>query len=266
MKKIRLDSYLVEHGFYPSRERAKAAIIEGDVTVDKMPALKPGKQIESSLDPEKIEIKKPLYPYVSRGGLKLEKGLEVFDFDPKEKTYLDIGASTGGFTDCLLQNGAAHVYAIDVGYGQLDYTLREDERVTVLERTNFRNIEKDKIPEKCDGSVMDVSFISITKLIEKIKSFLKEDAESIWLIKPQFEAGRDKVGKNGIIRDPKIHREVLEEILTKIQEAGFTVLGLDTSPIKGQKGNVEFLCYTKNRIPEETVDFREEIRALTNDE
>lgn len=262
MKKLRLDSFLYENDFYPSREQARKSIMAGDVLIDDFPALKPGKQVPEDLDINKIKIKEPLYPYVSRGGLKLEKGLKVFDFPVEDRIFLDVGASTGGFTDCLLQNGAKKVYSIDVGYGQLDYKLRNDDRVEVLERTNFRYLENDQIPDEIDGTVMDVSFISIIKLLDKLKEFSKENALGIWLIKPQFEAGKEKVGKKGVVRDKKVHKEVLERLTEEIQKHGFEILGLDISPIKGPNGNIEFLVFTKNNIPEEITDFGERIQEL----
>lgn len=245
LKKERLDKYLVTCGFYESRELAKKAIMAGLVVVHDKPNVKPGEQIPVDFPPEHICIKGNPIPYVSRGGLKLEKGLSVFDFPTEGRVFIDIGASTGGFTDCLLQNGAKRVYAVDVGYGQLSYKLREDSRVVSLERTNFRNIETDAIPEVIDGTVMDVSFISITKLLPALKRFVAQNALGIWLIKPQFEAGREAVGKHGVIRDPAVHRSVLQEVTSSIQEAGFEVLGLAVSPIKGPAGNIEFLCYTR---------------------
>lgn len=262
MKKIRLDAYLYNNNFYDSREKAKKSILAGDVLLNDFPETKPGKQIDENYPVEKVKIKKPLYPYVSRGGLKLEKGIKVFDFPVENRRFLDIGASTGGFTDCLLQNGATHVYSIDVGYGQLDYQLRQNDHVTVLERTNFRYLEPESISEKVDGSVMDVSFISILKLIDNIKNFEKDGALNVWLIKPQFEAGKEKVGKNGVVSDPKVHKEVLENVLKQIQEKGFSILGLDISPIKGPSGNKEFLVFTKNEIPKIVLDFSEDIRKL----
>ena len=245
MKKERFDKYLVDHGFFDSREKAKKAIMAGLVMVSGQVKDKAGEQLAVDLDPSVIEIKGNPIPYVSRGGLKLEKGLAVFSFPVKDGIFLDIGASTGGFTDCLLQNGAAKVYSVDVGYGQLDWRLRGDERVVSMERTNFRNLEKDAIPDNVDGTVMDVSFISITKLLDAIRLFLKDGGKGICLIKPQFEAGRDKVGKNGVVRDKKIHREVLDRTLMQIMEKHFKILGLDYSPIQGPKGNIEFLCYVE---------------------
>lgn len=262
MKKLRLDAFLHEKGLFDSREKAKKSILAGDILIDDFPVTKPGRQINEDFPVEKIKVKKPLYPYVSRGGLKLEKGIEVFDFPVKDKIFLDIGASTGGFTDCLLINGAKEVYSIDVGYGQLDYKLRTDDRVHVLERTNFRYLDEETIPEPVDGSVMDVSFISIIKLLDKIKELTKSNAKGIWLIKPQFEAGKDKVGKHGVIKDPKIHKEVLENITRQVQEKGFTILGLDVSPIKGPSGNKEFLLFTQNQEPKEILDLKQEIEKV----
>ena len=245
MKKERLDKFLVDHGFFETREKAKKAIMAGLVTVDGQVRTKAGDQLTQDTPPEKITVKGNAIPYVSRGGLKLEKALRVFDFPVAGMTFLDIGASTGGFTDCLLQNGAAKVYAVDVGYGQLDWKLRNDSRVVSMERTNFRNLADDAIPEVVDGTVMDVSFISITKLLERIHHFMKADALGVWLIKPQFEAGREKVGKHGVVRDKKTHTEVLQTTLAQIQAQGFAILDLDFSPIQGPKGNIEFLCLSQ---------------------
>lgn len=253
MKKERFDKYLVDHGFFDSREKAKKAIMAGLVRINGQVKDKAGDQLAVDLPPSAIEVKGNPIPYVSRGGLKLEKGLEVFPFPVQDGIFLDIGASTGGFTDCLLQNGAAKVYSVDVGYGQLDWRLRGDERVVSMERTNFRNLEQDAIPDTVDGTVMDVSFISITKLLDTIRLFLKDGGKGIWLIKPQFEAGRDKVGKNGVVRDKKIHREVLEKTLSQIIEKHFKVLGLDYSPIQGPKGNIEFLCFVEKLPESETI-------------
>jgi len=179
-----------------------------------------------------------------------------------DRTFIDIGASTGGFTDCLLQNGARKVYSVDVGYGQLDWRLRNDPRVVSMERTNFRYLTADAIPEMVDGTVMDVSFISITKLIPAIKGFMKPGALGIWLIKPQFEAGRDRIGKNGVVRDKKIHAEVLAEVLAVIESQGFTIEGLDFSPIQGPKGNIEFLVFVKKSEPVTEKDWQQTIQAV----
>lgn len=261
MKKERFDKYLVDHGFFDSREKAKKAIMAGLVTVSGQVKDKAGDQLPIDLNPAEIEVKGNPIPYVSRGGLKLEKGLVAFDFPVGKGVFLDIGASTGGFTDCLLQNGASKVYSIDVGYGQLDWKLRGDERVVSMERTNFRNLTADAIADPIDGTVMDVSFISITKLLATIRLFLKDGGKGIWLIKPQFEAGRDKIGKNGVVRDKKIHCEVLKNTLTKIMENHFKVLGLDFSPVQGPKGNIEFLCFVE-KLPETETPEMENMAVL----
>lgn len=245
MKKIRLDKCLTDLGLFDSREQAKKAIMAGLVSIRGEVHTKAGDQVPEDTDAAHVEIKGTVCPYVSRGGLKLEKGLKVFPFDVKGKVVLDIGASTGGFTDCLLQNGAAKVYAIDVGYGQLDWRLRQDDRVVCLERTNFRYLEPTDLEEAGEATVMDVSFISILKLLPKISELTQPDAFGLWLIKPQFEAGKEKIGKNGVVRDPEVHREVLKNTIEGIRQAGFSVLGLDSSPIRGPKGNIEFLCFTQ---------------------
>jgi len=264
MKKERLDKFLVDQGFFDSREKAKKAIMAGLVVIKEQTKTKAGEQIALETPLEDITVKGNAIPFVSRGGLKLDKGLKVFDFPVKGLTFMDIGASTGGFTDCLLQNGATKVTAIDVGYGQFDWRLRNDDRVICRERTNFRLLKKDENEPSVDGTVMDVSFISITKLLEPMRLFLKEGGLGIWLIKPQFEAGREKVGKRGVIKDPKVHREVLENVLFAIQQAQFKIRGLDYSPIKGPKGNVEFLCFVE-KLPEgqtDQSDWTEHIKAL----
>jgi len=264
MKKERLDKFLVDQGFFDSRERAKKAIMAGLVLVKEQTKTKAGEQIALETPLDQIIVKGNAIPFVSRGGLKLDKGLKVFDFPVKGLTFMDIGASTGGFTDCLLQNGAAKVMAIDVGYGQFDWKLRNDDRVVCRERTNFRLLKKDEHEKSVDGTVMDVSFISITKLLEPMRLFLKEGGLGIWLIKPQFEAGREKVGKRGVIKDPKVHKEVLENVLFAIQQAHFKICGLDYSPIKGPKGNVEFLCFVE-KLPTDQMDqsdWSEEIKVL----
>jgi len=242
--KERLDKLLVSQGHFETRERAKKAIMAGLVLVNDQVKDKAGDLVDTAAT---IVIKGSDMPYVSRGGLKLEKGLAVFGMPVADRTFIDIGASTGGFTDCLLQNGAKKVYSVDVGYGQLDWRLRNDPRVVSMERTNFRYLTTDVISEMVDGTVMDVSFISITKLIPAIKGFMKLGAQGIWLIKPQFEAGRDRIGKNGVVRDKKIHAEVLFEVLGAIESQGFTINGLDFSPIQGPKGNIEFLVFVENK-------------------
>lgn len=244
-KKIRLDQCVTDLGLFPSREQAKKAILAGLVRVNGQTRTKAGEQVPEDLEPGAIEIKGEVCPFVSRGGFKLAKGLDVFPFETKGKVFIDIGASTGGFTDCLLQHGAEKVYAVDVGYGQLDWRLRSDDRVISLERTNFRYLTAEDLPEKADATVMDVSFISILKLMKTIGELTKEESEGIWLIKPQFEAGPELVGKKGVIRDAEIHEKVLREVTTGIEACGFTVMGLDFSPVRGPKGNIEFLCHTK---------------------
>ena len=240
--KERLDKLLVSLNYFDTRERAKKAIMAGLVQVNDQVKDKAGDLVDTEA---MILVKGSDLPYVSRGGLKLEKGLAVFDLAVAGKTFIDIGSSTGGFTDCLLQNGAAKVYAVDVGYGQLDWKLRNDPRVLSMERTNFRYLTAENITELVDGTVMDVSFISITKLIPAIKLFMKPGARGIWLIKPQFEAGRERIGKNGVIRDKKVHESILLEVMTAIENQGLSIKGLDFSPIQGPKGNIEFLVFVE---------------------
>jgi len=256
--KERLDKLLVSQELFETRERAKKAIMAGLVQVDGEIKDKAGDLVEAEAT---ILIKGGDMPYVSRGGLKLEKGLAVFGMAVPEKTFIDIGSSTGGFTDCLLQNGAKKVYSVDVGYGQLDWRLRNDPRVVSMERTNFRYLTAETISEMVDGTVMDVSFISITKLIPAIKTFMKPGAQGIWLIKPQFEAGRNRVG-NGVIRDKKIHSEILLEVLSSIENQGFTVKGLDFSPIQGPKGNIEFLVFVENTEPDEGGNWSQTVELI----
>ena len=243
MKKVRLDQLVFERGFTESRERAKTTVMSGLVYVNGQKADKPGMPV----DPEaKLEVRGDALPFVSRGGYKLDKALKVFPVDPAGKTCIDCGASTGGFTDVLLQHGAAKVYSVDVGYGQLAWKLRSDERVVNLERTNLRYITKEQIPEELDLAVMDVSFISIRLVLPAVKEVLKPGADYICLIKPQFEAGRDEVGKKGVVRDPAVHEEVVRGILDFAPTIGFTVMGLDFSPIRGPEGNIEYICWLKN--------------------
>ena len=249
MKKVRLDQLVFDLGLTESRERAKTTIMSGLVFVNGQRADKPG----TAVDPEaKIEIHGEALPFVSRGGFKLDKALKVFPVDPAGKTCLDCGASTGGFTDVLLQHGAKKVYAVDVGYGQLAWKLRNDPRVVNLERTNLRYVTDEQIPEPIDLAVMDVSFISIRLVIPAVKALLRPEADFICLIKPQFEAGREEVGKKGVVRDSAVHKRVIREILDFVPTAGLTAVGLDYSPIKGPEGNIEYLCHLKNcqREPE----------------
>ncbi len=248
MEKIRLDQLVFEKGHAESREKARAIVMSGAVYVNGQKADKPGTSVSKDCD---LEVRGTLLKYVSRGGLKLEKALSVFPVSADGKICIDCGASTGGFTDVLLQNGAVRVYSVDVGYGQLAWKLRQDPRVINLERVNLRYMQREQIPEKLDLAVMDVSFISIRLLLPVLKEFLKPDADFICLIKPQFEAGREQVGKKGVVRDSRVHRDVIETCLGAAREDGYSVLGLDYSPIRGPEGNIEFLCYLKNRKTEE---------------
>ncbi|WP_290770605.1 TlyA family RNA methyltransferase [Anaerofustis sp.] len=243
-KKERLDVLLFESGMAESREKAKRLIMAGLVFVNDQRIDKAGTKVDIYSN---IMIKGNDNPFVSRGGFKLDKAIKVFDVDVKDKTCMDIGASSGGFTDCLLQNGAEKVYSIDVGYGQFAYKLRKDPRVVCLEKTNFRNMEFEKIGETVDIAVMDVSFISILKLADNLLKFLKDDGIYICLIKPQFEAGRELVG-NGIIKDINIHKKVVKDVIYGLKDKGLYVEKLDYSPIKGPKGNREFIALvTKNK-------------------
>ncbi len=236
----RLDQAIFNRGFAESREKAKAYIMAGVVFVNNQKADKPG----STVKPDDIlEVRANPLKYVSRGGLKLEKAMEVFGLKLDGLICADIGASTGGFTDCMLQNGAEKVYAIDVGYGQLAWKLRTDNRVVNLERTNFRYVTKNDIPDMLDFASIDVSFISLSLIIPALSPLLKENGRAVCLIKPQFEAGKDKVGKKGVVRDLLVHQEVIEKIIDVMKVNGMSVLGLDFSPIKGPEGNIEYLIY-----------------------
>lgn len=259
MKKIRLDQLIYDRGLTESRERAKTTIMSGLVFVNGQRIDKPGTAVAADAN---IEVHGEAIPFVSRGGFKLDKALRVFPIEPEGKTCIDCGASTGGFTDVLLQHGASKVFAVDVGYGQLAWKLRNDERVVNLERTNLRYVTEEQIPEALDLAVMDVSFISIKLVLPAVKTLLKPDADLVCLIKPQFEAGREEVGKKGVIRDERIHREVIESILAFAPSIGLTVMGLDFSPIKGPEGNIEYLCYMKNaRLEAEALDVDAVVRA-----
>lgn len=242
MKKQRLDQLVFERGLAESRERAKTTIMSGIVYVNGQKQEKPGTPVDPEAD---IEVRGNALPYVSRGGFKLEKALKVFPVDPKDKVCIDCGASTGGFTDVLLKNGAKKVYAVDVGYGQLAWSLRTDERVVNMERCNVRYITEEQIPEQLDMAVMDVSFISIQLVIPAVEKLLKDGADYICLIKPQFEAGREEVGKKGVVRDPAVHVSVVQNFLNFVEESPFTLMGLDFSPIKGPEGNIEYLAWLK---------------------
>ena len=240
MAKKRLYAVLVEQGFFDTRSKAQAAIMAGQILVNDLKVDKPGTQVT---DEVKIKIIGNKLPYVSRGGLKLEKALKVFPISLQDKTVADIGASTGGFTDCSLQNGARKVYAIDVGYGQLAWSLRNDERVVNMERTNVRYLDEASLPERIQIATIDVAFISLDKVLPAVKKLLSDDGCVIALVKPQFEAGREKVGKKGVVRDPKVHEEVIEKVITMARDEKFGIGGLDYSPIKGPEGNIEYLLY-----------------------
>ena len=238
--KQRLDVALVERGLMESRQKAQATIMSGLVYVNGQRSDKPGAAV--ALDAV-IEVRGNPLRYVSRGGLKLEKAMASFPISLKGAVCADIGASTGGFTDCMLQNGADKVYAVDVGYGQLAWKLRSDERVVCLERTNARYLSREQIPEALDFASVDVSFISLKLILPPLRALLKESGEAVCLVKPQFEAGREKVGKKGVVRDAAVHREVLEQFLVHAAESGFAVRGLTWSPIRGPEGNSEYLGY-----------------------
>ncbi len=258
--KERLDVLLVEQGYYDSREKAKSAIMAGLVFVQEERVDKAGTKVDREA---KLTVKGAPHPYVSRGGLKLAKALEAFGISVDGAVMLDIGASTGGFTDCALQNGASFVYALDVGYNQLDWKLRNDPRVAVMERTNFRYVK----PEDLKGpaptfSSIDVSFISLKIILPPLHTILPEDGETVALIKPQFEAGREKVGKSGVVREPETHREVLRTVLSFARETGFGVKGLTFSPITGGEGNIEFLAHFVNRVDAAGCLTVEQIDAL----
>ncbi len=240
--KKRLDILLVEHGIASSREKAKSMIMSGDVYVDGVREDKAG---SSFPDTAQIEYNGEKLRYVSRGGLKLEKAVAVFGLKLDGRICMDIGASTGGFTDCMLQNGAAKVYSIDVGYGQLAWSLRNDERVVCMEKTNFRYLTRDDISDTPEFASVDVSFISLSKILPAAAGILSEDGEMVCLIKPQFEAGRELVGKKGVVREPSVHEDVIRSCLKFAEDNSFHILGLDFSPIKGPEGNIEYLMHIK---------------------
>lgn len=238
--KIRLDVAVFEAGYAPSREKAKAIIMAGQVYVNNQKVDKAGTEIKPD---DTLEVRGATLKYVSRGGLKLEKAMQEFPITLENKICMDVGASTGGFTDCMLQNGAVKVYSIDVGYGQLAWKLRTDERVVNLERTNFRYVTNEQVPDKIDFASVDVSFISLYHILPVLNTLLNDDGQAVCLIKPQFEAGKEKVGKKGVVRDLSVHLEVVEKIIGLAIENGFNVLGLQFSPIKGPEGNIEYLIY-----------------------
>ena len=241
-EKMRLDAYLTEHGLCERREKAKAVIMAGCVFVNNQKCDKAGTALKPD---DKVEVRGGEMPFVSRGGYKLDKAVKSFGLDLSEKICIDIGASTGGFTDCMLQNGAKKVYAVDVGYGQLAWKLRNDERVVNLERCNFRHVTKEQIADEVDFASADVAFISLKLILPPLRPLLRDGGEAVCLIKPQFEAGKDKVGKKGVVRELSTHVEVIENTVAFMLESGFSVLGLDFSPIKGPQGNIEYLAYIK---------------------
>ena len=239
-EKQRLDIALVLRGLAESREKAKVVIMTGIVYVNNQKCDKAGTTVKPD---DKIEVRGETLKYVSRGGLKLEKAMDVFGISLTDCVCADIGASTGGFTDCMLQNGAKLVYSIDVGYGQLAWKLRTDERVVNLERTNFRYVTTQQVPQPLDFASVDVSFISLSHILPVMRTLLKDNARAVCLIKPQFEAGKEKVGKKGVVSDKAVHIEVIQKIIGLVYENSFSLLGLDYSPIKGPEGNIEYLCY-----------------------
>ena len=260
MKK-RLDMMLVERALAPSREKAKAYIMAGQVYVDGQKEDKAGSMFAETV---KVEVRGNTLPYVSRGGLKLEKAMNEFDVSLEGKVCMDVGASTGGFTDCMLQNGAKKVYAVDVGYGQFAWKLRQDERVVCMEKTNIRYVTPNDIDDELDFASVDVSFISLTKVLGPARALLKDGGEMVCLIKPQFEAGREKVGKKGVVRDKSVHEEVVNNIISFALSNGFSVLDLEYSPIKGPEGNIEYLVHIKKTddpIKEESVDIHSVVEA-----
>lgn len=251
MKK-RIDVLLFERGLAPSREKARTLIMAGSVYVNNQKFDKPGDTVS---DDAEIEVRGSMLKYVSRGGLKLEKAMQLFPIDLNGKICMDIGASTGGFTDCMLQNGAQKVYSVDVGYGQLAWQLRQDPRVVNLERTNARYLTREQVPEEIDFFSVDVSFISLRIILPAVRPLLRDGGQAVCLIKPQFEAGREKVGKKGVVRDRAVHEEVVETICRFAVENGYSVLGLTFSPVKGPEGNIEYLIYLeKSDAPVHTAD------------
>ena len=254
--KERIDILLVEKNFFDSRAKAKTMIMLGKILVDGQKIDKAGTLINRDAE---IKIIGEEMPFVSRGGFKLQKALEVFKIDLREKICADVGASTGGFTDCMLQHGAKKIYAIDVGYGQLAWKLRNDERVINLERTNIRNVTRAEVSDILDFVSVDVAFISLDKVLPIVFNLLGDEGEAAALIKPQFEAGREQVGKKGVVRDKKIHAEVIERVLNFAEEIGFKICGINFSPVKGPEGNIEYLAHLSKRVDGEKISWREKI-------
>lgn len=260
IEKKRLDSLIFDLGLVESREKAKTIIMMGNVYVDNQKSDKPGTMLATD---SKIEVRGTIMPYVSRGGLKLEKAIAIFSIALNDKITMDIGASTGGFTDCMLQNGAKKVYSVDVGYGQLAWKLRTDSRVISLERTNVRYLTEEQVPDLVDFFSVDVSFISLCLVLPVARRFMAEGAQAVCLIKPQFEAGRGKVGKKGVVREKTIHIEVIQKIADFVLNNGFSVLGLTYSPVKGPEGNIEYLIYLQKS--EQPVNLALDIKTLVED-
>lgn len=248
--KIRLDQRIVQLGLLESREKAKAMIMAGQVYVNGQKELKAGTNVKPN---DNIEVRGSM-EFVSRGGYKLKKAVSVFPITLKDKICMDIGASTGGFSDCMLQNGAKKVYCVDVGYGQLAWKIRSDSRVVNLERTNIRYVTDEQVPDKIDFASVDVSFISLELVLPVAYNLLSDDGETVCLIKPQFEAGRENVGKKGVVRDINVHKDVINKIYLFAKQLGFAVCGLDFSPIKGPEGNIEYLIYLKKQGTDEDID------------
>ncbi|MCI8724639.1 MAG: TlyA family RNA methyltransferase [Hungatella sp.] len=260
--KERLDVLLVKRNLAQSREKAKAVIMAGVVYVDGQKEDKAGTMFEDTVS---VEVKGNTLPFVSRGGLKLEKAVNCFGVSLEGKVCMDVGASTGGFTDCMLQNGAVKVYAVDVGHGQLAWKLRNDERVVCMEKTNIRYVTEVDVQDRIQFASIDVSFISLTKVLEPVKGLLTEDGEVVCLIKPQFEAGREKVGKKGVVREKGTHVEVIEAVISYGREIGFGVLNLEFSPVKGPEGNIEYLLYLRNCVSEGQAQMRVGVKEVVDE-
>ena len=260
MKKERLDVMMVQRGLAASREKAKAIIMSGDVFVENQREDKAGTTFPENVT---IEVRGNTLPYVSRGGLKLAKAISNFGVCVDHKICMDVGASTGGFTDCMLQNGAIKVYSVDVGHGQLDWKLRNDERVICMEKTNIRYVTRENIADDIEFASIDVSFISLTKVLLPVRNLLTKDGQIVCLIKPQFEAGREKVGKKGVVRDKSVHKEVIEMVIAFAKSIHFEILNLDFSPIKGPEGNIEYLLYLQKR-EEDFLDESENMVSIQN--
>ena len=260
--KERLDVLLVKRNLSPSREKAKAVIMAGNVFVNGQREDKAGTAFSEDVQ---IEVRGPSLPYVSRGGLKLEKAMKQFDVTVEGKVCTDVGSSTGGFTDCMLQNGAKKVFAIDVGRGQLDWKLRQDERVVCMEKTNIRYVKPEDLGEPIQFSSIDVSFISLTKVLEPIRDYLTPEGEIAALIKPQFEAGREKVGKKGVVRDKDTHHEVIEKVAGFAHSIGFEVKNIDFSPIKGPEGNIEYLIHLKKSLQGMPPDIAVDLQTVVDE-